>query len=64
MSTQIDQAVQAQYTSPNLGTAILDALAASGKNLDALQPQDLWPVDQFHTRGIQATRELAELARV
>ena len=38
-----------------LGQAILDALAASGKNLDALTIDDLAPMDQFHGGGKEGT---------
>lgn len=41
---------------------ILAALARSGKTIDALEPADLSPVDEFHVRGRAATLELvAEL---
>jgi SAM-dependent methyltransferase len=45
-----------------LGQAILDALAASGKNLDKLTIDDLAPMDQFHGGGKGATVRLARLA--
>jgi SAM-dependent methyltransferase len=45
-----------------LGT-ILDALAAAGKNLDALTIQDLAPADHFHGGGKSATDRLARLAQ-
>src|SRR5215510_1476749 len=45
-----------------LGQAILDALAAEGKNLDALTIDDLAPADQFHGGGKAATVRLAHLA--
>ena len=45
-----------------LGQTILDALAASGKNLDALTIDDLAPMDQFHPGGKEATVRLARLA--
>ena len=47
-----------------LGQAILDALAASGKNLDALTVDDLAPLDQFHGGGKTATERLARLAEL
>ena len=40
---------------------ILSALTAAGKDLDGLTADDLAPYDQFHSRGHQATAELAEL---
>src|SRR5262245_6896855 len=45
-----------------LEQAILDALAASGKHLDALTIDDLAPLDQFHGGGKEATVRLARLA--
>jgi ubiquinone/menaquinone biosynthesis C-methylase UbiE len=45
-----------------LGQRILDALAASGKNLDRLSIDDLAPTDQFHGGGKAATVRLARLA--
>ncbi len=40
---------------------ILSALTAAGKDLDGLTAEDLSPYDQFHSRGHQATAELAQL---
>ena len=40
---------------------ILSALTAAGKDLDRLTADDLSPYDQFHSRGHQATSELAQL---
>ena len=45
-----------------LGQAILDALTASGKNLDALTIDDLAPMDHFHGGGKDSTVGLARLA--
>jgi SAM-dependent methyltransferase len=45
-----------------LERAILDALAAAGRNLDALTVDDLAPADQFHSGGKGATERLARLA--
>ena len=42
--------------------AILDALTASGKNLDALTIDDLAPMDHFHGGGKDSTVGLARLA--
>src|SRR3954463_8268659 len=62
--SDVDQAalVTEHYGRPDLGRIILDALQAAGKNVDALTPADLAPVDEFHIRGKEATRELARLA--
>jgi len=40
---------------------ILSALTAAGKDPDRLTADDLSPYDQFHSRGHQATAELAQL---
>ena len=45
-----------------LEDAILRALAAAGKNLDALTLDDLAPADQFHGGGKPATDRLARLS--
>jgi SAM-dependent methyltransferase len=52
------------YGRSGIGAAIVGGLRAMGKDLDALTPEDLAPADQFHTRGREATLELADLARL
>ena len=52
------------YTVSGLGGQILQALERSGKDLQALVPRDLAPVDEFHIRGLAATEGLATLAAV
>jgi len=47
-----------------LGQAILDALAESGKDSDALTIDDLAPLDQFHGGGKAATQRLARMAEL
>ncbi len=54
-----EQRVAQHYTHGALERSILDALAASGKDLDRLAPADLAPVDEFHIGGRQATVDLA-----
>lgn len=54
--------VQGHYGAADLLGRILAALEAGGKPADGLTCRDLAPVDQFHTRGLAATRELAGLA--
>ncbi len=56
--------VSEHYTIVELGDQILDALEASGKDLDALTVDDLAPVDGFHIRGRVATEELTQWADV
>jgi SAM-dependent methyltransferase len=65
MSTRdLDAQITAHYSSDDLTQAILTALAAAGKAEDRLTPDDVAPLDQFHTRGKVATLELAERAGV
>ena len=56
--------VSAHYTVEDLEQQILSGLAAAGKNIDALQVDDLAPVDAFHIRGRKATIELAGWAQL
>lgn len=56
-----DQIISDHYTVNDLGSQILDALAASGKDIDALTVDDLSPVDAFHIRGRAATEEISQL---
>jgi SAM-dependent methyltransferase len=63
MSAGLDsQAVSAYWGRENLGQTILDALAAAGKDLDALTIDDTAAADQFHGGGKGATVRLARLA--
>ena len=56
------QAIHDYWDRDGLGQAILDVLAASGKNLNTLTIDDLAPLDQFHGGGKAATVRLARLA--
>jgi SAM-dependent methyltransferase len=56
------RAANAYWGRDGLEIAILDALAAAGKNVDALTVDDLAPADQFHSGGKKATERLARLA--
>jgi SAM-dependent methyltransferase len=56
--------ISQHYGSTDLPGRILAALEQAGKNLGSLTLEDLAPVDQFHTRGLAATRELLAYARV
>lgn len=51
-------------TGKELTAAILSALQAAGRDLEALTPHDLAPVDQFHNGGTWATRKLLTLAEL
>lgn len=53
--------VETHYTRSELGETILAALAKAGKDIDRLTPDDLAPVDEFHSRRRTATAELAHL---
>lgn len=55
-------AVNTHYGGRDLEAAILAGLQAAGKDPERPTPGDLALVDQFHTRGYEATRELARLA--
>jgi hypothetical protein len=59
---QDDYEINRHYGREDLGTTILTALQAAGKNPQQLTPDDLAPIDQFHTAGKQATLELMHLA--
>jgi SAM-dependent methyltransferase len=54
--------LERHYSDGGLMHRVRRALEAEGKGLDALSINDLSSVDEFHTRGRHATRELAELA--
>lgn len=56
----IEQQVAAHYGRDDRISAILAALTAAGKDVDHLTLDDLAPIDEFHVRGREATRELGE----
>jgi sarcosine/dimethylglycine N-methyltransferase len=62
MSGSDARATNAYWGRDGLERRILDALAATGKNVDALTIDDLAPADQFHGGGKGATERLARLA--
>lgn len=57
-----DTSRPSHYGRPQLGDALLEALAAAGKDIDNLAPSDLAPFENLHIRGRAATRDLARLA--
>ena len=57
-----EAAIEAHWGREDLAEAILAALAARGVDLDALTPDVLAPVDQFHGGGKPVTERLARLA--
>lgn len=56
--------ISQHYGSAGLSDRIVSALKQAGRSLDSLTIEDLAPLDQFHTRGLAATRELINLAGV
>jgi ubiquinone/menaquinone biosynthesis C-methylase UbiE len=56
----IEDTVAEHYRHGSLERAVLGALAASGKDINRLEPADLAPVDEFHIGGRQATVDFAE----
>jgi MPBQ/MSBQ methyltransferase len=54
----IERLVAEHYTRRDLGSAILAALEAAGKDVDRLSLDDLALIDEFHVRGRPATAEL------
>ena len=59
--SQLPSAAQHYAREGELTGRILSALTAADKDLDALTAEDLSPYDQFHSRGREATVELAQL---
>jgi SAM-dependent methyltransferase len=58
---ETEQAVEQNYVRPDLGEIILAALKQAGKDIDHLTPDDLAPIDEFHTGQRGATVRLAQL---
>lgn len=56
------RSVNLHYAPGGLAAAIAEGLSAAGKADGPLTPDDLAPLDQFHTRGKAATLEIARLA--
>jgi len=58
------ESVQKYYTRSGLGNQILGILKKAGKNIEALTFENIAPVGEFYTRGIEATRELARTVKL
>lgn len=58
------QAVAEHYKKRALDDVILAALKAAGKDIEHLTPDDLAPVDEFHSGGRNATVRLTQLAQI
>ncbi len=56
------QTIDDYWGREGLGQVILETLAASGNNLDALTIDDLAPLDQFHAGGKELSVRLARVA--
>jgi ubiquinone/menaquinone biosynthesis C-methylase UbiE len=61
---QLPQTVAEHYKRRALGDLILNALKAAGKDIAHLTPDDLAPLDEFHSGQRKATARLAQLAGV
>jgi SAM-dependent methyltransferase len=57
--------LEAHYSVSDIQTRILAAIRAAGLNPEqGLAPEDLGPLDHFHTGGLRASRELLEVAQI
>ncbi|HMJ98635.1 MAG TPA: methyltransferase domain-containing protein, partial [Reyranella sp.] len=63
MASQPHNPVESHYASRSLVDVVLAALDAAGLP-PRLTAADLAPLDQFHARGLEATKELAALAGI
>ena len=61
-TTAHESQVEQHYETENLYAAIERGVEALGRDPSAMTVDDLAPVDEFHTRGREATVELAHLA--
>jgi ubiquinone/menaquinone biosynthesis C-methylase UbiE len=59
MSTGISQRIQDNYTIEAMVERVQQAIESAGLGTGRLQWSDLVPFDQFHVRGLEATKELA-----
>ena len=62
--TDVPDGVRDHYRATGLTERLKTALAALGPQDQLLTPQQLGTLDQFHTRGLAATAELAKLAGI
>jgi SAM-dependent methyltransferase len=62
MQTEETGAISGHYEEHDFETGVARGLEAIGKASGPLTIEDLAPVDQFHIRGLEATREVAALA--
>ena len=59
-----DKEINKHYGISGILNSILEGLESSGKDLHSLTPDDLSPIDEFHTRGKESTIEIANLAQL
>ena len=64
LMTDVLDGVRDHYRATGLTERLKTALAALGPEDQQLTPQQLAALDQFHTRGLAATAELAKLAGI
>lgn len=62
--SQSSDPVESHYASRSLVDTVLAAVDAAGLPAGLLKTGDLAPLDQFHVRGLSATKELAALAGI
>ena len=62
--TDVLDGVRAHYRAGGLSARLKTALAVFGPEDQRLTPQQLGALDQFHTRGLAATAELAQLVGI
>ncbi len=62
--TDLNDAVREHYRAGGLTERLKTALSVLGPEDQPLTPQQLGALDQFHTRGLAATAELAKLAAI
>jgi ubiquinone/menaquinone biosynthesis C-methylase UbiE len=60
----VDELVDKQYGIGEILEKIESGLKLAGKDVNSLTVDDLAPIDEFHTRGREATREVAELVNL
>jgi sarcosine/dimethylglycine N-methyltransferase len=64
MMTDLFAGIRDHYRASGLTERLKAALAALGPEDQLLTPLQLAPLDQFHTRGLAATREIAQLTGI
>ena len=60
----VDEKVEKYYAPGELWERVETGLKLAGKDINSLAVDDLVPIDEFHTRGRKATREVAELSNL